>query len=203
MGTRRPAILPMLAMLVVSMLGVHAILTVMLLPRVLSPDLLHVSPMLHMLSVLIGWAIAVIGSPFTVVSLMPSRYAGVSPHTVSLVLNWRFLLVATVLAPDLIGRQCDRKSSAHSVLAATADHMDLGGPLDRGELLNLHDVPSPVRVRIDRTSESVLGAVQREQAAIGLAQCPVVMPIAIDAFCANARDVGEHDRQVSTHFPPK
>jgi hypothetical protein len=57
----------------------------------------------HLLSILVGWAVSGTVSPFSMLSLMASRYAGVSVYAVSVRANHLFALLCMGLAAAGLG----------------------------------------------------------------------------------------------------
>jgi hypothetical protein len=56
-----------------------------------------------MLAMMVGWAVSGPFSPFSMLSLMASRYAGVSVYAVSIRANHRYALLCMGVAAVLLG----------------------------------------------------------------------------------------------------
>lgn len=80
--------------------GIHPFLTALLLADTLSPATLGLSPLAHFMTVLFASAIAFGSSPYTLLSLLVSRYSQRSPFALVYRLNGPFLL-AVLLAGGL------------------------------------------------------------------------------------------------------
>jgi hypothetical protein len=91
------------AIIATSLAGVHPVLSAVFLASSLPPPVLGLPPITHMAAILAGWGLSANMTPFSVVSLTASRYAGIGPAEVSLGRNWRFaltnaLVICAVLA---------------------------------------------------------------------------------------------------------
>ena len=80
-----------------SLAGVHPVLSAVFLASSLPPPVLGLPPLAHMAAILAGWGLSANMTPFSVVSLTASRYAGISPGEVSMGRNWRFALTNAVV----------------------------------------------------------------------------------------------------------
>lgn len=85
-----------LAISLTCFLGLHPALPALLIVNVLTPEVLGLSPVLHMAALLTGWSLANMVAPFTVIGLMTSRATGRPPHRV--MIGWN-LASACVVAP--------------------------------------------------------------------------------------------------------
>jgi hypothetical protein len=91
------------AIIATSLAGVHPVLSAVFLASSLPPPVLGLPPITHMAAILAGWGLSANMTPFSVVSLTASRYAGIGPAEVSFGRNWRFaltnaLVICAVLA---------------------------------------------------------------------------------------------------------
>jgi hypothetical protein len=91
------------AIILTSLIGVHPVLSAVFLASSLPPQVLALPPLIHMAAILAGWGLSANMTPFSVISLTASRYAGISPADVSFGRNWRFamtnaLVMCAVLA---------------------------------------------------------------------------------------------------------
>jgi len=80
-----------------SLAGVHPVLSAVFLASSLPPPVLGLPPITHMAAILAGWGLSANMTPFSVVSLTASRYAGIGPGEVSFGRNWRFALTNAVV----------------------------------------------------------------------------------------------------------
>ena len=85
------------AIIVTSLAGVHPVLSAVFLASSLPPQVLGLPPIAHMAAILAGWGLSANMTPFSVVSLTASRYAGIGPAEVSFGRNWRFALTNAVV----------------------------------------------------------------------------------------------------------
>jgi hypothetical protein len=58
---------------------------------------LSLPPITHMAAILAGWGLSANMTPFSVISLTASRYAGIGPGEVSFGRNWRFAMTNAVV----------------------------------------------------------------------------------------------------------
>lgn len=93
----------MAAVVLLSFLAVHPVLSVVLIATCFPPALVHLPVVPHLLSILVGWAVSGTVSPFSMLSLMASRYAGVSVYAVSVRANHLFALLCMGLAAAGLG----------------------------------------------------------------------------------------------------
>jgi hypothetical protein len=85
------------AIIVTSLAGVHPVLSAVFLASSLPPPVLGLPPITHMAAILAGWGLSANMTPFSVVSLTASRYAGIGPAEVSFGRNWRFALTNALM----------------------------------------------------------------------------------------------------------
>ncbi|WP_151633744.1 hypothetical protein [Noviherbaspirillum aerium] len=67
--------------------GIHPVLSAVFLASTLTPPVLGIPPISHMAAILAGWGLSASVTPFSVLSLTASRYAGVSLYQISLGMN--------------------------------------------------------------------------------------------------------------------
>lgn len=84
------------ANIAMALIGVHPVVTALLLATALPPDTLGLAPLPHFMAVLVGWGVAFSISPFTLTSAMIARYTGHSPFVVAY--RWNALFAAAMLA---------------------------------------------------------------------------------------------------------
>lgn len=82
----------------IALMGIHPVLTAVFLASTITPDVLHLSPLVHVSAILIGWGLTASVTPFSVLSLTAARYTGEGLYRISLARNWLFALVNAVLA---------------------------------------------------------------------------------------------------------
>jgi hypothetical protein len=80
------------AIILTSLIGVHPVLSAVFLASSLPPQVLALPPLIHMAAILAGWGLSANMTPFSVISLTASRYAGIGPAEISFGRNWRFAL---------------------------------------------------------------------------------------------------------------
>jgi hypothetical protein len=85
------------AIIATSLAGVHPVLSAVFLASSLPPPVLGLPPITHMAAILAGWGLSANMTPFSVISLTASRYAGIGPAEVSFGRNWRFALTNAVV----------------------------------------------------------------------------------------------------------
>src|SRR5690606_31141036 len=93
----------MLCVLALALIGVHPVLSAVLVASAFPPALVHLPLLPHLCAVLVGWALAGAVSPFSIANLMASRYAGVSVQAISLRANSLFSLLCLALAVAVLG----------------------------------------------------------------------------------------------------
>lgn len=80
----------LLAIMGMALAGVHPVLSAVFLASTITPDLLNLPPVTHMAALLTGWGLSAVLTPFSVLSLTASRYAGTSLYDISFGRNWLF-----------------------------------------------------------------------------------------------------------------
>lgn len=86
------------AVLGAALAGIHPVLTAVFLASTLTPQVLDLPPMLHILAILSGWGLSASLTPYSVLSLTASRYAGTGLYEISLGRNALFALVNALLS---------------------------------------------------------------------------------------------------------
>lgn len=94
------AILALIASVVaLSLIGVHPVLSAVLLASTFTPAALGLPPLIHVCTLLAGWGLATIVAPFSMTNMTASRYAGIGLVQYGITQNGRFAAVgALVLA---------------------------------------------------------------------------------------------------------
>lgn len=87
-----------LGIMAIALLGIHPVLTAMFLASTITPAVLQLPPSLHIAALLTGWGLSACLTPFSVLSLTASRYAGTSLYDISIGKNWIFALVNALIA---------------------------------------------------------------------------------------------------------
>jgi len=93
----------MTSVVLMSFMAVHPVLSVVLIATAFPPALLQLPVLPHLLSMLVGWSVSGCVSPFSMLSLMAARYAGVSVYTVSVRANHVFALLCMGTAAIALG----------------------------------------------------------------------------------------------------
>jgi hypothetical protein len=93
----------MLAIVVLSGSSMHPMLCAVLVGSCLTPSLLNLPPMAHLCAVLVGWGLAIIITPFSVLSMMAARFSGMPVLTVSLRANLVFVAICLGGAAMILG----------------------------------------------------------------------------------------------------
>lgn len=93
----------MSAVVLLAFFAVHPVLSVVLIATSFPPTLMGLPVVPHLLAIMVGWAVSGPFSPFSMLSLMASRYAGVSIYAVSVRANHVFALVCMALAALALG----------------------------------------------------------------------------------------------------
>jgi hypothetical protein len=78
--------------------GVHPVLSAVFLASTVTPELLGLPPISHMAAILTGWGLSAVLTPFSVLSLTASRYAGTTLYQISFGKNWAFASISALLA---------------------------------------------------------------------------------------------------------
>lgn len=101
-----PVGVSMMVMSVIVMLSgtsMHPMLCAVLVGSSLTPTLLNLPPMAHLCAVLVGWGLAIIVTPFSVLSMMATRFSGIPILTVSLRANLVFAAISLDGAAMILG----------------------------------------------------------------------------------------------------
>lgn len=83
--------------------AIHPMLSAVLIGSSFSPQLLGLPLVAHLCAVLTGWGLAIIVTPFSVLSLMASRYSGIPILVISLRANLVFVTLAVLVSSFLLG----------------------------------------------------------------------------------------------------
>nr|MBF0682189.1 hypothetical protein [Pseudomonas sp.] len=92
----------MLSIITLSCIGIHPVLSVVLLSTIFTPEALQLPLLPHFAALLTGWGIASTLAPFSMLSMTASRYAGISALRISSGCNWLFGSIAVVLATAVL-----------------------------------------------------------------------------------------------------
>jgi hypothetical protein len=82
--------------------GIHPMLSAVFLASTMTPEVLGLPPITHMAAILAGWGLSASVTPFSVVSLTASRYAGIGLYDISLRRNSGYALCSAVLVCALL-----------------------------------------------------------------------------------------------------
>lgn len=93
----------MVAIIVLSGSSVHPMLCAVLVGSSLTPSLLNLTPLAHLCAVLVGWGLAIIVTPFSVLSMMASRFSGIPVLKISLHANLIFVIICLGGASMILG----------------------------------------------------------------------------------------------------
>lgn len=96
-------LLVMAAIVLLSGTAIHPMLSAMLVGSSLAPALLGLPPMVHLCAVLVGWGLAIIVTPFSVLSLMAARFSGIPILVISLRANLAFIFIGLGSAALVLG----------------------------------------------------------------------------------------------------
>ena len=91
------------AIVLLSATAIHPMLSAVLIGSSFSPQLLGLPVVAHLCAVLTGWGLAIIVTPFSVLSLMASRYSGIPILVISLRANLVFVTLAVLVSSLLLG----------------------------------------------------------------------------------------------------
>ena len=91
------------AIVLLSATAIHPMLSAVLIGSSFSPQLLGLPVVAHLCAVLAGWGLAIIVTPFSVLSLMASRYSGIPILVISLRANLVFVTLAVLISSLLLG----------------------------------------------------------------------------------------------------
>jgi hypothetical protein len=79
------------------------VLSAVLVASSFPPAMLHLPPLPHLAAILVGWAVAGAFTPFSMVNLMASRYAGIPVLAISTRANHVFALLCLSLGALALG----------------------------------------------------------------------------------------------------
>ena len=96
-------LLLIMGIVLLSSAAIHPMLSAIVVGSMLSPDLMGLSSLLHVCAVLIGWGLAIIVTPFSVISLMAARFSRVPVLDISLKNNVLYLAWAVGIAVAVLG----------------------------------------------------------------------------------------------------
>ncbi|WP_216183391.1 hypothetical protein [Verticiella alkaliphila] len=97
-GYALPAILALIAsIMTLSLVGVHPVLSAVLLASTFSPAALNLPPLIHVCTLLTGWCLATIVAPFSMTNMTASRYAGIGLVEYGIRQNGRFAAVSALV----------------------------------------------------------------------------------------------------------
>jgi hypothetical protein len=93
----------MSAVVLLSFMAVHPVLSVVLVATCFPPALVGLPVVPHLLAIMVGWSVSGTVSPFSMLSLMASRYSGASIYAVSVRANHLFALLCMGIAAVALG----------------------------------------------------------------------------------------------------
>lgn len=93
----------MSSVVLLSFMAVHPVLSVVLVATCFPPGLVGLPVVPHLLAIMVGWSVSGTVSPFSMLSLMASRYAGVSVYAVSVRANHLFAVLCMGIAAVALG----------------------------------------------------------------------------------------------------
>jgi hypothetical protein len=88
--------------MIAAIAGIHPMLSAVFLASTMTPEVLGLPPITHMAAILAGWGLSASVTPFSVVSLTASRYAGIGLYDISLRRNSGYALCSAVLVCALL-----------------------------------------------------------------------------------------------------
>jgi hypothetical protein len=88
----------MIGIMGASLLGIHPVLSSVFMASTITPQVLALPQIVHFAAILTGWGLSASVTPFSVLSLTASRYAGTGLYQISIGRNWAFALVSSFLA---------------------------------------------------------------------------------------------------------
>lgn len=91
------------SIVLLSSTAIHPMLSAILVASSFTPQLLGLPVIAHLCAVLVGWGLAIIITPFSVLSLMASRYSGIPILTISLRANLWFALLSVLSSALVLG----------------------------------------------------------------------------------------------------
>lgn len=89
--------------LLLSCTAIHPMLSAILVGSSFSPALLGLPPLVHLCAVLVGWGLSIIVTPFSVLSILASRFSGIPILAISLRANLGFVSIAMGGAVVVLG----------------------------------------------------------------------------------------------------
>jgi hypothetical protein len=92
----------MLSIMGMALAGIHPVLSAVFMASTLTPQVLALPPIAHFSAILTGWGLSASVTPFSVLSITASRYAGTSLYQISIGRNWAFALLSAFLACVLL-----------------------------------------------------------------------------------------------------
>lgn len=92
----------MLSIMGMALAGIHPVLSAVFMASTLTPQALALPPIAHFSAILTGWGLSASVTPFSVLSITASRYAGTSLYQISIGRNWAFALLSAFLACVLL-----------------------------------------------------------------------------------------------------
>lgn len=91
------------AIVLLSGLALHPMLSAVIVSASLDPSLLQLPVLVHLAAVLIGWGLAIIVTPFSVISALATRWSGIPILTISLQANALYVASALALSATVLG----------------------------------------------------------------------------------------------------
>lgn len=91
-----------LTVIVAALTGIHPVLTAVFLASTITPTVVGLPPILHILAILSAWGLSASLTPYSVLSLTASRYAGTGLYQISLGRNAWFACANALLACALL-----------------------------------------------------------------------------------------------------
>jgi hypothetical protein len=95
--------LVMMAIIILSGTSMHPMLCAVLVGSSFTPQLLNLPSLAHLCAVLVGWGLAIIITPFSVLSMMAARFSGIPVLTISLRANLFFVVICLTGAAMILG----------------------------------------------------------------------------------------------------
>lgn len=92
----------MLAIMIFSLIGLHPILSAVMLASSLTPSAMGLSDIAHFGAILMGWGIAASLTPFSVLNITASHLSGIPLYAISIQENWLFSVVNLILVSSLL-----------------------------------------------------------------------------------------------------
>jgi hypothetical protein len=96
----------LLSILAIALAGIHPVLTAVFLASTFTPQALGLPPLAHMAAVLAGWGLSSSVTPFAVLTLTASRYAGLPSSVISIGRNWTFAVLNGAIVIVLLSAYC-------------------------------------------------------------------------------------------------